>query len=402
MSDLQALIILLVVFGAGAVSTACIEGSEIDCALNGICKESRCICDPGWQGEKCNYLKLKPPNRLEPHGYYNGSMPTWGGDVIFENGVYHAFLTAKGFTDPPLDESDNYDCNTAIVRLEGPSPTGPFTFAEVALPVFHHETHAIRAPDGTVLIYMIKYDGGEVPGLLTEGCLKPGCQTYNSSHRVIAMAWSSSVYGPWKEKILFNPWPGPEDRESWLCQTNCPSVTFAPNGSVIMAFRGAQCQKPTLPARQTKEKIAIAAAPHWSGPYTICSKDPIFGWVVPDDWPPSLVTPGQVMDNEDPFIWRTSRGYHMLVHSQLNPFHQTRGGYGYSKDGLSWTLLPDYIWETNMTWTDGSVSYFVRRQAPGLFLDNEGYPLYLLTPVDELPGDGCHWGHGWTLMQPVG
>ena len=60
----------------------------------------------------------------------------------------------------------------------------------------------------------------------------------------------------------------------------------------------------------------------------------------------------------------------MLVHSQLQPFHSTRGAYGYSQDGLSWTLLPDYSWETNMTWTDGSVSYFVRRQAPGLFLDH--------------------------------
>ena len=91
----------------------------------------------------------------------------------------------------------------------------------------------------------------------------------------------------------------------------------------------------------------------------------------------------------------------MLVHSQLEPFHSTRGACGYSQDGLSWTLLPDYSWETNMTWADGSVSYFVRRQAPGLLLDHEGYPLYLLTPVDELSDNGCHWGHGWTLMQPV-
>ena len=107
------------------------------------------------------------------------------------------------------------------------------------------------------------------------------------------------------------------------------------------------------------------------------------------------------MSNEDPFIWRTKRGYHMLVHCQLQPFHSTRGAYGYSQDELSWTLLPDYSWETNMTWADGSVSYFVRRQAPGLFLGHDGYPLYLLTPVDELSDDGCHWGHGWTLMQSV-
>ena len=193
-------------------------------------------------------------------------------------------------------------------------------------------------------------------------------------------------YGPWKEKVLFNPWPGLVDKESWLCQTNCPSVMFTANDSVIMAFRGVQCQKP--PARSTKEKIVIATAPHWSGPYTIRSKNPVFGWMVPDDWPPSLVTPGQVTSNEDPFIWRTNRGYHMLVHSQLQPFSRTHGAYGYSKDGLSWTLSPNYSWETNMTWTDGSVSYFVRRQAPGLYLDNEGCPLYLLTPVDELDSDG--------------
>ena len=131
-------------------------------------------------------------------------MPTWGGDVIFQDGTYHAFLTDKGNSTPPLDESDSYSCNTAVVRLEGPSPADLFTFADVALPVFHHEAHTIRAPDGTVLIYMVKYDGGEFPGLLSKECLHSG---YNSSHIVIAMAWSSSVYGPWKEKVLFNPWP---------------------------------------------------------------------------------------------------------------------------------------------------------------------------------------------------
>ena len=393
-------------FFAGSALAACREGSETDCVLNGVCKGGVCVCDPGWQGEKCNQLKLKPPNRLEPHGYYNGSMPTWGGDVIYENGIYHLFVTAKGYTDPPLDEADHYMCNTAIVRLEGKSPAGPFTFAEVVLPVFHHETHAIRAPDGTLLIYMIKYDGGEFPDLLSEGCREKGCgvglAAYNRSHEVMAVAWSSSVYGPWKEKIIFNPWPGPDDRESWHCQTNCPSVTFTPNGTAVMAFRSVQCQPPAPPAKGTKEKIGIATAPHWSGPYTFRTEEPVFGWTVPDDWPASLVTPGQVMSNEDPFIWRTERGYHMLTHCQLQPQSGSRGAYGYSEDGLSWTLLPDFMWETNMTWSDGSVSYFVRRQAPGLYLDNDGYPLYLLTPVDELPGDGCHWGHGWTLMQPIG
>ena len=206
-------VVIVAVSGAGH-SAQCTEDSETDCALNGICKKSQCICDPGWTGDRCHLLDLKPPSRLEPHGYYNGSMPTWGGDIIEEGGLFHAFLTAKGFSDPPLDESDKYECNAAIVRLQGSSPAGSFTFAEVVLPVFHHEAHAIRAPDGTILIYMIKCNGGEFPGLFSAGCLRLQCHSYNISHRVIAMAWSKCVYGPWQEKIILNPWPGSPERDS--------------------------------------------------------------------------------------------------------------------------------------------------------------------------------------------
>ena len=132
------------------------------------------------------------------------------------------------------------------------------------------------------------------------------------------------MYGPWKEKVLFNPWPGPPERDDWLCQTNCPSVAFAPNGSVIMVFRGVQCQKPQPPTKGTKEKIAIATAPHWSGPYTIRTKEPLFGWMVPDDWPPSLVTPGQVMSNEDPFIWRLAITCWFTASWSLSIEHEVR------------------------------------------------------------------------------
>ena len=72
-------------------------------------------------------------------------MQTWGGDVIYKDGLFHAFLVAKGFNIPPLDKSDSYSCNNAIVHLEGPSPVEPFKFAQVVLHVYHHEAHTIRA-----------------------------------------------------------------------------------------------------------------------------------------------------------------------------------------------------------------------------------------------------------------
>ena len=122
-------------------AASCKEGSETDCSLNGVC----------WTGDRCNHLKLRPPGRAEPHGYFNGTILMWGGDVIYENGTYHGFVHGT-FTTPPFNESDNYECHTAIVRLEGETPAGSFRFIETIIPAFHHEAHAIRAPDGTVLI----------------------------------------------------------------------------------------------------------------------------------------------------------------------------------------------------------------------------------------------------------
>ena len=61
---------------------------------------------------------------------------------------------------------------------------------------------------------MVSYDGRQLPDLLSDGFLKMGCYTYNYNHQVIAVVWSKSVYGPWKEKVLFNPWPGPEGQKA--------------------------------------------------------------------------------------------------------------------------------------------------------------------------------------------
>ena len=192
-----------------------------------------------------------------------------------------------------------------------------------------HEAHAIPAPHGNVLIYMIKYDGRVLSGLLSEGCLQPGCYTYNFSHQGHGNSVELECVRSLARENSFQYLARSRRQRVLAVSDKLPFSDFAPNGSVVMAPRGVQCQKPVPPAKGTREKIAIATAPHWSGPYTIRSKEPVFDWTVPDDWPLSLVTPGQMMSNEDSFIWRTSRGYHMLVHCQLKPNSETRGAYGY-------------------------------------------------------------------------
>merc|ERR1712130_340072 len=84
------------------------------------------------------------PNKL---GYRNVSMPTWGGDMIFEDGKWHLFITSRADQSTPYD---SYSCNVDIRRLEGPSPIGPFHLVETVLSRWHHEVHAL---DWTLLPY---------------------------------------------------------------------------------------------------------------------------------------------------------------------------------------------------------------------------------------------------------
>jgi hypothetical protein len=319
------------------LGVAIADGDWRRCSLNGELKGGVCACDPGWTGDKCASLKLEPP---DPRflGYQNSSMPSWGGDAIFANSSWHLFVTVKADVNSPYD---NYDCNTAIARLEGPSRSGPFVFKETVLTQWHHEAHAVMSPDGDVLIFMLTYDGGavrghsqiirshsmrshmhscflqkQVPNVNSTMC-SPGPTTpcyphgFDWSHQVVAVSSAPSVYGPWShDKILFNPWPGPvKPRDGWNCQTNCPSVIFEPDGSVLMAIVGRQCldRDPTSP--RIGEKIGFLTAPHWAGPYTQVSTTPAFGWSVPADWNISSHWHTREMTNEDPYLYKNKRGY---------------------------------------------------------------------------------------------
>jgi hypothetical protein len=104
----------------------------------------------------------------------------------------------------------------------------------------------------------------------------------------------------------------------------------------------------------------------------------------------------------------------MLMHSMMSKpgvdDSATRGIHGFSVDGRNWSINPDPLWETDVTWTNGSTTHFYRRQAPTLYFDEEGAPVLLQTAVDHLepakksgtrPEGSCWWGRGWTFAQPI-
>jgi hypothetical protein len=127
-----------------------------------------------------------------------------------------------------------------------------------------------------------------------------------------------------------------------------------------------------------------------------------------------------------PHLWiDRSGGFHLLTHDQNNhAIHATRGAYGWSQNGSSgsWTLETGPLlsnssaWPQDLAWANGSRSALARRQRPSLIRDpTTGAATHVMqgadlhahhpSPASDLESgfcDGCHWGSGFTLIQPLG
>jgi hypothetical protein len=171
------------------------------------------------------------------------------------------------------------------------------------------------------------------------------------------------------------------------------------NGTVVLAFTGQG-----VPG--VGEGFYVATAASWKGPYVV-HKDPLFKF----DNAHSIVF-------EDPFIYysRSEQRWHALVH-QYNRTHADRqvlvGGFAWSAGigsaGKRQTVLDDLfgnwtyraeagaVFNTTVSFVDGSSKTFTRRERPVLLFDARGQPLMLYTGVCE----GAGSAHCWTLGQPV-
>ena len=126
-----------------AVAAAC--KTEMDCQLNGICKQGSCVCDSGWRGTECDELDLLPAASLTPA--YGGIMAnhttSWGGSVVqSESGSFHMFVAEManscGMT--------TWATNSIIRHAVASAPEGPYQAREVVMPPFAHNPTALRAP----------------------------------------------------------------------------------------------------------------------------------------------------------------------------------------------------------------------------------------------------------------
>ena len=371
---------LLVFFLISQSEAGC--NDSLDCSLNGDCVKGVCACDYAWTGATCNQMDILPMNKNS--GYHNHTAgASWGGLPIYADGKWHLFVSQM-VNNCSLDY---YGTNSEVIRAESDYPGGPFVYVQTAVPVFAHNPTIRITSDGTFLLYII---GNGLSFDKPVNCSTNvhiqdmKAKTSQKNHRKrsrgglsdIHIAYSNSVYGPWT--ILPVSFTNPYASDILDCAWTNPSPVIFENASVLMAFTAGYCHGGV-------EAIGIAKASHWKGPYTIETLEPIFP-------KPSFCLSKQ--QYEDPFLWRSSRGFHILSHGMC-PTGVFNSKYAYSRDGIHWTVSPIDPYIYIVLYEDGSENVFVRCERPQLLFNDDGQAIYLFTGVKPL------LGHEYTIARPL-
>lgn len=386
-----------------------------ECGLNGAPdKTGVCVCHPGWKGAHCSIVSLSAASP-SAYGLANASTPTWGGGAVFDpqTRLWHLIVGARAIPFPD-DLQTDYPCDSKIVRAVSASddPAGPYRIVEDLVPRSSWEPGVTKAPDGSLIVLFFGNLTPPVAGSTL--CTNRSHTPYNltETNTFVMVSPSGKPEGPWTTPVLVRGMendPSRGDPYRWSCASGNPSPAFHPNGTLFAAMR----QNPCWQGYATREHIGLWRADGgWNGTWTLVDPDtPVYGWgngsqEACGDGCPS---------HEDPHLWIDGEGgFHLLTHDQNNmAIHSVRGAYGWSADGVEWHLETPAdsnvsAWETAVRWSNGSTAPLARRQRGSFIHDPQtGRPTHLLNGADfhhHLPQsecEGCHWGQGFTLIQPL-
>ena len=146
----------------------------------------------------------------------------------------------------------------------------------------------------------------------------------------------------------------------------------------------------------TASLIGIATAPSWRGPYKSGSQ---FGGPISNyDYP--------FEENEDPFLFKTKRGFVALFHANTwtdshgshIPVASGAGRLAYSADGRDWHYSQTPCYNGTIRFTNGTTLVLARMERPVLLFDEEsGRPTHLINGVQPFSHP-----YTFTLVQEVG
>ena len=114
---------------------------------------------------------------------------------------------------------------------------------------------------------------------------------------------------------------------------------------------------------------------------------------------------------KDPYLWRSARGVHMLLHTQGGangkswPDKKTRGAVAFAPgDGTNisaWRISANPAWNATVSWSNGSSTGAMRRQRPALIFGEGGSATHLITGVNFAAADWRSTNADWTLITPL-
>ena len=324
---------------------------DTNCSLNGDCVANACVCDVSWSGSpQCDVLALLPA--APDSGYRNTSGASWGGRPLYDptDKLWH-LMAAQMRNNCSLWTWAN---NSAVIHATSSDPGGPYKYVEEVLPPFAHNPKLYRVPSWDGGGFLLASIGGGIWNPVARTCTQPylgGPPSSQWRHYVeareapvgaadptpmndgcgivcgpsplncgcgIALAWSATLAGPWNSTPLIIT---DQQRSKYFdCAHSNPTLVWRRDGGGLrMGFNAGYCHGGL-------ETVGIAQAPSWRGPWTLASPDPVL-------WD----SPGVPRSCEDPVLWETSRGWHMIVHIQDTS--QRAALYAHSFDGVSnWTL----------------------------------------------------------------
>jgi hypothetical protein len=316
--------------------------------------------------------------------YKNASLSSWGGSVLEvpDDPYYRYHLYVDAFVeDCGLNA---WTTNSEVAHGMSDSPLGPFTFFDVALPVYHHNAAAVRHTDGTFLLFSIGMspegpianftpaDDGAPPEAPRR---RLGPRPLSHGAELIECWYAPTPYGPWTQLVV--------DGSINLFNGTNPAPWVMANGTTVVGSHNNQ-------------GFTVSVAADWRGPYS----------------EPYLLVPYSDYNNtyvfEDPYLWQDAASggvWRLLLHqyNASNPADQVGvGGYAVSATPdlfSAWALQPSATpaYNTTVQFADGSNLTMARRERPKLLLNaTMGAPAVLYNGVCPPGTEAC-----WTLAQAI-
>lgn len=315
----------------------------------------------------------------------------WDPSVIRgEDGRYHMFASRWPNW---LPMHPGWLLGSEVVRAVADSPAGPFEFQEVVLPArgvsywdgrATHNPRVLKHGDTYLLFHIgMTHPFPEPEPGETFDHTDMRCIVSHASKR-IGLATSKSVLGPWtrSDAPILPTKPG----TLYSAITSNPAPCLHDDGSVSMIFK-ARAWEGNVIGPMT---LAFATAPHFSGPYTVISKEPVF-------------SPTRFGEVEDPFLWRSNEGFELIAKDMWGTLcGEHHGGvHARSQDGETWRLAdPPLFYSRQMEWSDGSAQKLGSFERAFLLIE-DGRPTYLFGATADGPGGFTRATTTWNLGIPL-